>query len=104
MALALNIMTVYGTAFWSPLTGETLGGPIFLIILSIIGIIGGAIALAKTKAAGILMLVSGLVTPLIILLSSSSASFDIFVYLLAIILLVIGGILALVAASRAKAS
>lgn len=76
-----------GGAVGAENAGTVIGGGTAALILSVLGIIGGALALAKPKLAGWLMLISGI-----------GGIIAIFVlYLVPGALLLVGGILALAA-------
>lgn len=82
-----------GQALGAEKAGGTIGLGWLTIPLSLIGIIGGALAIGKPTIAGILMLISGIGA----FFFSSGASFLFVGYLFAGSLLITGGILALVA-------
>jgi len=74
--------------------GGTAGNGIAALIFSILGIVGGSMAIAKPKAAGIMMLIATI-----------GGFIAVFVgYIVAAPLLLVGGILSLVAAKQKRAT
>lgn len=79
-----------GTVVGAEGAGSLVGNGIAALIASLLGIVGGALAIAKPKIAGIFMLVAGV-----------GGFIAVFVgYAVAAPLLIIGGILALVASKK----
>lgn len=92
-AIVVLVVGGLGSAFGAQGAQTIIGLGWAAIPLSLIGIVGGALALAKPRAAGILMLISGVGGFIAI-----SAG-----YLFGGPLLIVGGILALAAKKSAKA-
>ncbi|MDI3328374.1 MAG: DUF4064 domain-containing protein [Alicyclobacillaceae bacterium] len=83
-----------GSAFGAEGSGTVVGLGLMAIVSSILGIVGGALAMSRPKAAGILMLVSAV----------AGAVFISFGYVVAFPCLLVGGILALVASRQKDAA
>jgi len=79
-----------GTVVGAEDAGSLAGNGIAALIASLLGIVGGAIAIAKPKIAGIFMIIAGVGGLIAVFVA----------YIIAAPLLVIGGILALVASKK----
>jgi hypothetical protein len=89
--------------FFADITGQVIAGLVAFLVVSILGLIGAAMTLSKPTAAGVLMLLSGVimlvmwVTGVGEVMATEAVAVETILYTPGTIPLVIAGILALVA-------